>query len=451
MNPVRLLIAAVLMAGLGGAVWWSNKKTAADAAKPPADTSPKVLALKQEDITQLEFKHREGPPSIVKKNAAGVWQVTAPKPLPADKYAIGNVTNLLSSMTSDRMVDDKVNSADLAGYGLAPALVEVDATMQDGKTTKLLIGEENATGSGVYAKVDGDSRLFLTATANKGTLDKTYKDLQDRHLLNFEQDKVSRVELTAKNQPMEFGRTGQNDWQILKPKPMRADGTQVQDLVQKLRDGVFDTVSDDEEKKLPAEFASAPQLALVKLTDANGTQTLEVHKLKEDYYGKSNLVPTPQKISHDLGAGLDKSLNDFRNKKLFDFGFSDPTRIEFKDGAKSAVYEKSGDKWASAGKPMDSLGIQALIDNLRDLTASKFVESGFTKPVIEVTVVSNDGKRTEKVEIAPTSGANFIARREGDSSLYELEVKNIQDLRKAAGDVREAQPDPASATPGKKK
>ncbi len=355
MNPARLLIAAVIMAGLGGAVWWSNKKTAADAAKPPADTSPKVLALKEENVTQIEFKHREGPPSIIKKNAAGVWQVIAPKTLPADKYAINNVTNLLSSLTSDRMVDDKVNPADLASYGLAPAVVEVDITTNDGKVTKLLIGEENATGSGTYAKVESDPRLFLTATANKGTLDKTYKDLQDRHLLNFEQDKVSRVELTAKNQAIEFGRAGQTDWQILKPRPMRADGTQVQDLVQKLRDGVFDTVSDEEEKKLPAEFASAPQLATVKVTDANGTQTLEVHKLKDDYYGKSNLVPTPQKLSHDLGSGLDKSLDDFRNKKLFDFGFSDPTRIEFKDGGKSAVYEKSGDKWVSAGKT-DGLG-----------------------------------------------------------------------------------------------
>jgi hypothetical protein len=88
---------------------------------------------------------------------------------------------------------------------------------------------------------------------------------------------------------------------------------------------------------------------------------------------------------------------------------------------------------------MDSIGIQALIDNLRDLSASKFVDSGFTKPVIELTVVSNDGKKTEKVEIAPTSGANFIARREGDSSLYELEVKTVQDMRQAAGDVKEAQ------------
>ena len=47
------------------------------------------------------------------------------------------------------------------------------------------------------------------------------------------------------------------------------------------------------------------------------------------------------KIASDVGDGLDKSLDDFRNKKLFDFGFSDPSKVEIK----TASYTKSGDKW----------------------------------------------------------------------------------------------------------
>lgn len=436
----RLLIAAVLLAGLAGAVYWSNKKTKADAEKPAADAAPKVVTLPEDDIRQLVIKRRSGESTTLKRDDAGKWDITAPKTLPGDKYAIDAVTNALANLNSDRMVDDKVADSDLASYGLAPPVVELDATLKNGKTTKLLIGEENPTGNDVYAKVEGDPRLFTTLSANKGNLDKTYRDLQDRHLLNIEPEKVSRVEMTAKSQAFEFGRAGNSEWTILKPKPMRADGSQVQDLVQRLRDAVFDAASSDEaEKKAPGLFASGTPVAVIKVTDATGTQTLEVRKAKDEFYAKSSKVEGAQKVSNDLGNGLDKSVNDFRNKKLFDFGFSDPTKLEIKDGVKDATYEKSGDKWLSAGKPMDSIGIQALIDNLRDLSASKFVDSGFTKPVIELTVVSNDGKKTEKVEIAPTSGANFIARREGDSSLYELEVKTVQDMRQAAGDVKEAQ------------
>ena len=45
---------------------------------------------------------------------------------------------------------------------------------------------------------------------------------------------------------------------------------------------------------------------------------------------------------------------------------------------------------------MDAGSLQALIDKLRDLTASDFANAGFTTPEIEITVVSNDGKRTGK-------------------------------------------------------
>ena len=109
------------------------------------------------------------------------------------------------------------------------------------------------------------------------------------------------------------------------------------------------------------------------------------------------MVEGVHKVSKDLGTGVDKGLDDFRNKKVFDFGFSDPTKIDFKDGTRTATYEKSGDKWMSNGKTMDSTTVQALIDKLRDLAATKFVDSGFTTPLVEITVVSNDGKRTEKV------------------------------------------------------
>ena len=427
----RLLIAAVLLGGLSAAVWYSNKKTAADAGKPPADASPKVLTLKKEDITQLEFKHREGDPTIVKKSGDG-WRITAPKDLPASQSAIDSILSSVSDISSDRLLDS--NATDLAGYGLSPAVVEVDITMKDGKVSKLLLGEDTPTGSDVYAKVESDPRLFTVGSFNKTSLDKTFNDLRDKSVLFFNPDKVSRVELTAKKETIEFGRVNANEWQILKPKAARADGLQVDEMVRKVKDAMTETLSDDDEKKAVSAFGSAPALATIKITDASGTQTLEIRKAKDDYYAKSSSVPGVLKVNADLGMALDKSLDDFRNKKLFDFGFSDPTKIEFKDGAKDVTFEKTGDKWTSGGKTMDSISVQSLIDKLRDLSATKFPDTGFTSAAIEFTVVSNDGKRIEKVQI----GANNIAKREGEPALYEIDAKAVQDARQAAGDIREA-------------
>ena len=84
------------------------------------------------------------------------------------------------------------------------------------------------------------------------------------------------------------------------------------------------------------------------------------------------MVEGVYKIQSDLGDGVDKGLNDFRNKKLFDFGWNDPGKVQIG----TAVYQKSGDKWTSGSKTMDSATVQALIDKLRDLQADQAPRCG---------------------------------------------------------------------------
>ena len=62
-----------------------------------------------------------------------------------------------------------------------------------------------------------------------------------------------------------------------------------------------------------------------------------------------------------------------------------------------------------------------------------------TSPSVDITVTSNDGKRVEKVLLSK-SGDKYVARRENEPSLYELESKTVDDLEKAAGDVKPAAP-----------
>jgi hypothetical protein len=145
------------------------------------------------------------------------------------------------------------------------------------------------------------------------------------------------------------------------------------------------------------------------------------------------------KLAGDLTTLLTKKVDDFRNKKLFDFGFNDPSHFEIQDNGKIATYDKSGDLWTSNGKTMDAVSVQAVIDKLRDLSATKFVDSGFANPVMQITVVSNNGKLTEKVKIAP-AGKDFIAQREGEPALYQLDASAVDDLRKTAADIKEPPP-----------
>jgi hypothetical protein len=148
---------------------------------------------------------------------------------------------------------------------------------------------------------------------------------------------------------------------------------------------------------------------------------------------------------------LDKTVDDFRNKKLFDFGFTDPDKIEIRDGEKSYFLTKGGsDWWLADGKKADAMNAETFEEKVRDLAASKFVDSGFTTPSIEVTATSNGGKNVEKVLISK-SGDRYIAKRDNEPALYELDSSAVTGLQKAAADLKPAvEPKPA-APPGKKK
>jgi len=282
--------------------------------------------------------------------------------------------------------------------------------------------------------------VFTVASYVKTGLDKSVNDLRDQRLLTFDQDKLSRVELMAKKQDIEFGRD-KDQWQIVKPKPLRADGLQVDEMLRKLKDAKMDlTLSPDDAKKAAAAFATGTPVATVKLTDPSGTQQIDIRKDKTDYYAKSSVVPGVFKTTPDLATGVDKSVDDFRNKKLFDFGFNDPNKVEMHVNGKTYSFQKGGDDWFSNGKKQDSVSLQSLLDKLRDLTATKFIDTGtLGAPTIDLTVVSSNGKLTEKVLIAK-QGADYIAQRENEPALYGLDAKTVDDLSHAASDVKAAPP-----------
>jgi hypothetical protein len=449
MKSTGLLIAAALLAALTGVLYWSNHHKSEDKPASDAPVATKLLTFNSADVSKIEIDKKGADQVDLAKGSDGKWAITAPHALTGDQDAITGIISVLSGLNSERVVED--HALDLKQYGLADPSVKIDLTMKDGKSQKVLLGDDTPTGNAVYAAVGGDPRVFTLASYSKTSLDKSASDLRDKRLLTVNFDKVSQVDLNAKKQSIEFGRS-KDAWQIVKPRPLRADNFSVEDLVRKLKDAKMDlsAAAESDEKKISATFAAATPVATAKVTDATGTQTLEVRKNKMDYYAKSSSVAGVYKVASELGMGLDKALDDFRNKKLFDFGFDDVSAVEMHDGAKSYSLVKGGMDWWSNGKKMDAMSSQAFIDKFRDLAATKFVDSGFTTPAITMKVSSNDGKRVENVSIAKT-GDNYIARREGEPSLYQLDSKAVEELQKAAADVKPAaEPAPATPAPAKK-
>jgi hypothetical protein len=435
-----LIVAAVVLAGLTGALYWSNHHKPADTTEASADAAPKILALNEADISKFDLKKNGADQVAGERNSANQWHISSPTSLPADQSAVSSLLGTFSSLNALRLVEDKAGN--LAAYGLDAPKLEVDLMEKDNKTQKLLLGDDIPAGDGIYAKLGGDPRVFTIPKYSRTSIDKNANDLRDKRLLTVDSDKISQVDLVAKQQEIAFGRN-KDEWQIVKPKPLRADGTAVDELVRALTDAKMELDASDDQKKAASTFASAAPVATAKVTAESGTQALEVRKNKDAYYAKSSAVEGIYKVPSTLGQALDKKLEDFRNKKLFDLGSDDPNKIEIRDGSKTYFLTRSGeDWWSGSAKKMDAGTVQELIDKFRDLSASQFVDSGFTSALIDLSVTSNDGKRVEKVAISK-EGDRYIAQRVQEPVLYQLDSKTVDDLRKSAEALKPA------AAPGK--
>jgi hypothetical protein len=433
MKSKGLLVASFLLLVLSGVIWWSNKKAAKADKAPVESTTVKLLSLPEDQIQSIEIKKRTGD-SVHLQRDDSKWQISGAEPLRADPEAVSSMLSSLSSLSSDRTVEEKAISLDQ--YGLTQPAMELSITGKDKKSTELLFGDDTPSGSAVYAAIAGDPRVFVLSNYKKSSFEKSANDLRDKRLLPFDSDKISSIELTAKKQTLAFGRS-KDEWQIVKPKPFRADRFQVEELLRTLREAKMDLSANADGKKVAADFASGAPLTTARVTDASGIQELQVRKNKDDYYAKSSAVVGVYKIPNATATGLDKTIDDFKNKKLFDFGFADPDKVELHDGPKSYFLTHAGSDWWSNGTKMDQATTSALIDKIRDLSASNFAETGFVTPALNLTVTSDGGKRIEKISFSK-NGDKFLAKRENEPALYELNASTVEELQKSAADLKPA-------------
>jgi hypothetical protein len=260
-------------------------------------------------------------------------------------------------------------------------------------------------------------------------------------ILKIDRADVTQLTIRQRNaEPVTLVKAKADQWQITAPKAYSADQEAVA--------GVFSTLSGlnadrvvEEKTSDPKQYGLDPASVELDITGKNG----KVRQLLlgddtpagGDAYAVLTGDPRVFAIASYNKSSLNKSLNDLRDKKLFEFGFNEPNKIELHTGSQSWNLTRSGHDWSSNGKKVDASGVESLVSKLRDLSATNFVSSGFVHPDIKATVTSDDGKQVEEVSISK-SGNNSVAKREGEPTLYQLASGAAEDLPKSAADIKPA-------------
>jgi hypothetical protein len=226
-----LIAAAVVLLALTGVLYWSEYHKPKESADTSATPSPAILKIDPAAVTSIIVKPR-GPAPVTLARSGSQWRITAPGLYPADSGTVSAMLSNLAPLNSQRVIDD--HATNLAQFGLSDPSLELDVTGKDGKTSRLLLGDDAPTGDGTYVAVAGDARVFTAASYIKSSLNKSLDDLRDKRLLPIEAGSVSSIDLVRKAGDIGFARIGHSNaggWQIEKPQPYRTDNFQVDDLL----------------------------------------------------------------------------------------------------------------------------------------------------------------------------------------------------------------------------
>ena len=149
-------------------------------------------------------------------------------------------------------------------------------------------------------------------------------------------------------------------------------------------------------------------------------------------------------INNGVAMELQKKVEDFRRKEVFDFRPFNTTRFEITRGKETRAFERvkgtgenAVDTWkqvAPAAKAVDSSNFEGALLDFSNLRAESFVAAagpatGHNNPAAVIVVKFDDGKKEERVVIG-TAGSSVFATRADQPGALKLESGKYEDAVK---------------------
>ena len=338
-----LLILLGVAVALGGYIYFIELKR--DPSGTP-EKKDKVFTVESGKIEELEIRAASGEVTSLKKQGDN-WQIVQPAGIDVDPSEVTSVVSTLETLEMQRSLED--NPSSVKEYGLEPPRLSVGfKTASDPAMKRLQIGKKTPTGSDIYARVEGQPKLFLISAFLEDSLNKTPFNLRDKTVLKIDRVGVDMVSLEPQGQPAMTFQRKESEWRFTKPIDARADFSAVDNIVGKVAQAKMKALEPAPPGKelSPADLKKygfdKPQ-ASATLGVGSTRATLQLGGKKDDttIYARDLARPT---LIFTLESSL---LDDFkhkpadlRKKDLFDFRSFTAVGMDLSMGKDAATFAK---------------------------------------------------------------------------------------------------------------
>jgi hypothetical protein len=449
-SGIRILVLAVLVAALGGYLWFYEVPQARKEAE-----KEKLVGVADDAITGIELAYPDRTIALVKGD--GGWRLTKPVEAPADEPVVKALVTAITSAQVQKSLDEL--PSDLAPFGLDKPSTTITLTVKDGTVPPIKIGKNTTIGAKTYVRKGDEPKVYLTASTIQTSIDKQARDLRDKQLLAFQDDEVQRIEIAKPGAPsMVLVKKGPDTW-LLEPGDLPADLTEVRSYLSSLRTTRAMEFPDDAPADLTKYGLRAPRLTVTVSTGKDGatpaTQQLLVggessgEQTKHVYVKRADR-PAVYAVGDWAYRSLDKDAAALRDKTVLAFSSGGVGRVvlERKEGVGATFVRAGTDAWTLDGveaAKVKATAIQRFVDDLRDLKGSAIAAEppgdlarfGLDAPALRLTVTDNDGKPIGTVLGAKKDAKHYVMR-EGGPTVFETRDYMYTRLDKQARDFEQS-------------
>jgi hypothetical protein len=426
----RSTLILLLVAALGGAlVYYLEIKDAKPRDTEP-ETSKPAFAFKREDLMGITV-NRKGQ-NVVLAAQDGKWAVTQPLSAPANQSAVDSLVGDLINARLERSLP--ASPDELKSYGLAEPAVTVEVKLKDNKTHRIKLGAKDFSNQSVYSVIDDGKDVSLLPASLLSSADKSVDDFRDLAILGpITPEAINSINVKNTNGSFAIAKKDTN-WVLKKPSEMAADNTEVNNLVSEITSAKATSVASEIAGDLVPYGLNAPIISVGAQLQSGGERQLIVGVKSEGdgkaYFAKSSDRSQIFKIDQSLFDKLNLKVSQLLSKQLVQLNKDDVTRIQIKNENLTLVAVRNAEgkllvKEPAAQKDKEVVATR-IIEPISAASATELIDkptaevaSKMSKPVVEASLTTKDGKTTV-IKISAADGDNVYVRVGGRSEIFKV-------------------------------
>jgi hypothetical protein len=436
-----IILALVFAVGVVGVVLLNKQKSNKEEQEKVAG---KLLNLEKDQVKEIMLE----PSGIHIVKDSTEWKITEPIKTDGDKSSIDAIANMFNWAKVERVVSS--DPSELKTFGLAPEKGKLILTHDSGTDT-LFLGDDNPTGSYVFARKSGSNEIFLTTTSLKTNIEKKLFDLRNKKVLDFEKNQVRSFEFKNKKQTFTVEKSGEK-WALTQPIQDQADKSAVDELLNRLNSERAKEFVDEAPKDLDKYGLRRPEYKvdlLLGVNKAKKSLLIGVQKGKQ-FYAQDESRPPVFLVDSALVKELNVSLFDMRNKDLTDFSSTDVNKFELTFADTTLMCQKDTSGTWMILEPMNvkakSWKISSITSAANRLKVKEFVNDapsslkkyGLDKPAV-IGRFFKDGDLLAEILVGKKSGKDNVYVKLGDrNNVYAVGADILQKLRPNVKDLSDS-------------